>query len=168
MLHAKHGDETKQLTREQVFDMFEGDDFTYKERLEAQLEYLGYHWDSPMDVFLYKSENTIANVKQSSAGGDLDCIVSKFDLRKTKNGNRYVSLLINDGSETARVNIWSDQAAEYDSGEFFDEGVGLRMRVEYNTVYHSFNLTGKIRKLKKVEDMTTREGPDGTLYLEEL
>lgn len=166
-LHSMCDEETKQLTRKQVFDMFEGNDFTYKENLEFQLEFLGYYWDSPMNVFLHKIENNISNLKLSEEVGVLDCIVHKFDFRKTKNGTRYVSLMITDGSEMARVNIWSDQAAEYDTEEYFSEGTGLRIPAEYNNTYHSFNISGRITKLRCAEDLKKRKGPDGTIYLED-
>ncbi|MEM3000668.1 MAG: hypothetical protein QXP41_00550 [Candidatus Nitrosocaldus sp.] len=127
-----------QPTRDQVMGLVK-DDFTLKEMLNFEREYLGYCNHSPMDLYKHSFDTTIQDAKES---GVLEACVEKFSMRK-KNVE-YGEIIVTDGIENARVIVWKDELT-INGIDMFKEGRGLRMRVIWNDRYNSFNLrTGSL------------------------
>jgi DNA polymerase III alpha subunit len=125
------------------------EDYTLEELLEFQREFLGYHWDSPMGVYAYKSDRSI---ERSKKHGILECVISESEVRKTKKGNKFMTLTVTDGADVAKIQIWSSDIDKYGE-EYFAVGEGLRLHVQYNKDYKSFNLA-KNEKIDKLTKMT--------------
>lgn len=123
-------------TQEQVMK-FINHDYDYKTRLKFQKDFLGYHWDSPMDMYGYRGDCNIRNAKDNN--GILECVVSSNEIRKTSKGNRYMTLTVTDGHDIAKIQIWSNDLDAYGE-DFFEVGAGLCFSVVYNDEYKSFNL----------------------------
>lgn len=114
-----------------------GDDYSYEETLMHQKEFLDYHWDSPMEMYGYKGGHGIEEAKEN---GILECVISSVDNRRTNNGKKFMTLTVTDGTDHARIQIWSDIVEEC-GPDFFKPGDGIAMRVSYNEKYKSFNPT---------------------------
>lgn len=123
------------ITREHVMSLVK-EDFNIKEILMAEKKYLGYHFHSPMEQFKHNPENTISNAKKDG-GGIIDVSIEKFTRRKKQ--TEFGELIVTDGLDTVRVMIWSDELAAND-GDVLQEGVGVRMRVNWKDQFKSFNL----------------------------
>lgn len=150
----------KPMKRRWGFDEFvrksgiEGD-YLFSEKLEFQNEFLGYYWDSPMDMYHYKKDKNIHHVRNLGVG-KLECVILDINYRQTNAGKPFASLIVTDGMEQAKVNIWSDDLDIYDAEEYFTTGVGLCIDVTWGASFKSFSITknGSITKLKRVEDDT--------------
>lgn len=137
-------------SREQVMALIE-EDYSYEQLLQFQVDFLGYHWDSPMDIYGYKGSYTIKNAPNT---GILECVISSKEIRKTSNGNKYMTLMVTDGLDMAKVQVWGNEMSNNDES-LFEPGVGLNIKVEYKESYKSFSLrkNSKITKLPKVEEV---------------
>jgi DNA polymerase III alpha subunit len=136
--------------REQVMACIEKD-YSYEELLDFQIKFLGYHWDSPMEIYGYKGGHGIENAK---INGVLECVVSTVDKRRTANGKEFLTLAVTDGIDIAKIQIWGNDIRTYGE-EFFSEGSGLCLKVSYNEEYKSFNLKRheKINELPKRSEL---------------
>jgi DNA polymerase III alpha subunit len=140
-----------EITRDDVMKMVT-DDYDLREILEYEKQYLGYHFHSPLEVFKHKpGEHTIANAKEN---GILEGVIEKCTKRKKQ--TEFVELIVTDGLETVRIMVWSDELAA-NGEEIFKEGIGVRMRVNWNKTYKSFNL-------KKGSIIMPLERNDATKY----
>lgn len=129
-------------------------DYTYSEILEFQQEFLGYYWDSPIEMYQRTNKLNIESIKKRLSG-KLECVVLNIDYRQTSNGNQFATLTVTDGMSQARVNVWSDDLDIYPAEEYFMTGVGLRIDVKWSISYKSFSVSkyGKIVKLAKKSDV---------------
>lgn len=123
-------------TEDVTFDQFRrlfNEDFTYAEKLVFEKEYLGYYWHSPLEMYNHNPKNNLEKAKET---GLLDCVIEEIH---TKDGARgkYKILNVTDGTLTARVNVWKD-IIDYNDEEVFQEGIGVRMRVNYQEKWKSF------------------------------
>ena len=123
-----------EITRDQVMSLFKND-YTLKEKLACEKEYLGYHFNSPMGMFKH-SDQTIAKAKDAK-GGILEGVIEKCSKRKKQ--TEFAELTVTDGLETTRVMVWSDELIN-NGDDIFKEGVGVRMRVVWKPDFKSFNL----------------------------
>jgi len=121
------------LSKEQIFALAK-DDFSLKDLLSFEKEYLGYCVHSPMDLFKHAQNTTIANARTT---GILEVYVEKMVIKKKS--VEFGELIITDGTESARVMIWSDELIA-NGLETFKDGAGLRMHVKWNNKWKSFNL----------------------------
>jgi DNA polymerase III alpha subunit len=108
--------------------------FQLDEILKFEKEYLGYCCHSPMELFSYDKENSIALAKTT---GILDVYIDKFSIRK-KN-TEFGELSVTDGNETARVMIWGSELTS-NGVDIFEAGNGIRIRVKWNDKFKSFNM----------------------------
>jgi DNA polymerase-3 subunit alpha len=113
-------------------------DFTLKEKLMFEKEYLGVYWTDPMQLFEYDSDYNFENAKVE---GDyyVDGIVEGFVDARTKNGKKFRNYQVSDGIETYSIKIWED-AIRFQDEEIYKIGTGVRVPVQWNEKYHSFNL----------------------------
>jgi len=132
-------------TREEVMGIIEND-FTIDERLGFQKQYLGYYWDSPMDMFKHHGK-TIASAKVNR---ELECVIETIEHRKTKTGKNFITLHLTDGVEKAKIQIWDPDS--FDMG--FAEGDGIYAIVDWDDRYSSFSIStyGDIKKLRRIDD----------------
>lgn len=135
------------VTREQVMALI-SDDYSLKELLAFEKQYLGYHFHSPLEMFKHTDEHTIAKAKNT---GILEGVIEKCTKRKKQ--TEFAEVVITDGLETVRVMVWSDELAA-NGEDIFQEGVGVRMRVTWKDQFKSFNLKkgSIIMPLERVED----------------
>ena len=121
------------------------DDFSVKEMIAFQEEYLGYHWDSPIEYFKYDKECTIEYAKSN---GIMDCFVLKADRKMSKKDNLYLQLRVTDGFQNATIRIW-EKILEKVGNKIFTPGNGLKLEVIFSEEFNSFTLPndGIIRKL---------------------
>lgn len=121
-------------TRDQVMALFK-DEYTWKEILGYEKQYLGYHFNSPMKMFkVIQGEHSIVKAKTD---GILEGCIEKCTKRKKQ--TEFAEAIVTDGFETVRVMIWSDELSS-NGDDILDDGVGVRMRVRWNDEYKSFSL----------------------------
>jgi len=122
------------LTFEQVAQLFPKD-FKLSEILDFEKEYLGYYWHSPVDMFIHDENTKIENAKKT---GILECVIEEVHKRKGTRGE-YLILNVNDGINTARVNVWTSELDTNDE-EIFEAGVGIRTNVRWQERWRSFSV----------------------------
>lgn len=126
-------------TRDQVMALIKKD-YSLKEILSFEKQYLGYHFHSPMDLFKHTGENNIAQARKTGQSGGpaiLEGVIEKCTKRKKQ--TEFAELIVTDGLETVRMMVWADELAA-NGDEVFQEGVGVRMRVVWKETFKSFNL----------------------------
>lgn len=121
------------LNFEQIVKLFP-DDYTLAELLEFEKEFLGYYWNSPLDMFHHKSNTSIEDAKLT---GVLECVIEESYVRQGARGD-YRILNVTDGINTARVNVWSDVLEENDE-EVFEIGRGVKIFVKWQDKWRSFS-----------------------------
>lgn len=126
--------------------------YTLQEILDFEKEFLGYYWNSPLDVFDCSPNTDIESAKKSEV---LECVVDSIENRQGPRGNAYVRLTVTDGVRLARVNVWSNEY-EISDPEIFQPAVGLRMVVEWSDMYRSFS----VKRNKMVMLLTPKEDPN--------
>ncbi len=125
-------------TRENVMALFP-EDYDLSEILEFEKQYLGYYWHNPMEMFRHSKTRSIAKSKQGHAElYRIDAIVEEITHLKTKTGNSYTKVCINDGIETANIYIWS--SAWKNAKNLVIMGAGLTFKVKYDKDRNSFSL----------------------------
>lgn len=127
-------------------------DFAYDEKLEFQREYLGYHWDSPMELYRHTNQN----IKEAKSSGILECVITKAEYRKTSGDKRFLSLTVTDGTEFAKIQVWNDKILEATNrlgDDIFDQWSGIKLEVSWNPDYKSFTIRrySDIMRLRKKE-----------------
>lgn len=135
------------LTIDQVFDAIKHD-YTYEQRLSFQKEYLGYHWDSPMDLYM----NRNLHIKQAKSTGKLECVIVSTEYRTTKSDKQFMTMRVTDGSDTAKIQIWENTLKLYPK-DYFEPNAGIYVEVDWNEQFKSFNLlSDEILKLNKIDE----------------
>jgi hypothetical protein len=66
-------------------------------------------------------------------------VIEEVHRRKGTRGD-YVILNVNDGINTARINVWTSELADNDE-EVFEAGVGIRAKVRWQEKWRSFSLS---------------------------
>jgi len=122
------------LDFDQVVTLFPKD-FSYREKLGFEKEYLRYYWSPPLGMYHYNKKNLIEDAKKF---GTLDAIIEEIDSRQGTRGE-YLVLMVTDGINTARVNVWGDEILSNDEN-IFQPGIGIRMRVRYQEKWNSFSV----------------------------
>lgn len=126
-------------TREAVMALYPID-FTLKERLAFEKQYLGYFWHRPMDLYHSTPGRTIQAVKDSlGKRGKVEAVVDKLTISKTKAGKRMGRLKISDGISDCTVVLWAAQLNALE--KYLEENVGLRFDIEYDKERDSFTLS---------------------------
>jgi len=123
-------------TIKEVINLF--DDYTLKEKLMFEKEYLGVYWTDPMQLFEYDREYCFENAKVEE-DYYVDGIVEGFNDARTKNGKRFRNYNVSDGVETNAIKIWED-SIKYQDEEVYKPGCGVRVPVKWSEKYHSFSL----------------------------
>jgi len=121
------------LSFEQITKLFPND-YILAELLEFEKEYLGYYWNSPLDMFHHKADTTIEHAKST---GVIECVIEESYVRQGARGD-YRILNVTDGINTARVNVWSDVMEDNDP-EVFEVGCGVKMFVNWQDKWRSFS-----------------------------
>jgi DNA polymerase III alpha subunit len=129
--------ETKQIKKmklgfDDVIRLFPRN-YALKELLQFEKEYLGYYWNSPVDMFIHGTNTTIEHAKQT---GTLECVIEEQYTRQGARGE-YMILNVTDGINSARVNVWGNEVLSNDE-EVFNIGTGIRMRVNWQEKWRSF------------------------------
>jgi DNA polymerase III alpha subunit len=111
-------------------------DYTLKEQLMHEKEFLGYYWHSPLDMYHTEPGHTIQDAKN---GEDmLIGIVDRFSLGKTKRGSRMGRISVSDGKNLATVIVWED---ELDNNlPSIVEGAEIRILVNYDETRGTFTV----------------------------
>ncbi len=127
-------------------------DYTLKELLEFEKEYLGYYIHNPMDLFEIDGY-TIQEAKEEEI---LECLITKVEIRTVN--TTFADLTVTDGLETASLKVWSNERALNE--DYLKEGMGIRALVRWNDKYNSFNIHNKsiILPLAIKGDMGNYEG----------
>ena len=123
-------------TIKEVINLF--DDYTLKEKLMFEKEYLGVYWTDPMQLFECDREYCFENAKVEE-DYYVDGIVEGFNDARTKNGKRFRNYNVSDGVETNAIKIWED-SIKYQDEEVYKPGCGVRVPVKWSEKYHSFSL----------------------------
>jgi DNA polymerase III alpha subunit len=110
--------------------------YSLQQILDFEKEYLGYYWNSPLDVFDRSPNTDIESAKKKEV---LECVIDSVETRQGARGNTYIRLTVTDGIRTAKVNVWTNEY-EISGPENFQPGVGLRMVVEWSDTYRSFSV----------------------------
>jgi DNA polymerase III alpha subunit len=137
-----------ELTRDQVMSRY--DDFTLRDRLEIEREYLGYYWSSPLELYHTKGY-TIENAK---IDGKVEGVVEKVDTKHSKKTNNPFHILhITDGIQTCDITIWHNVYKATDE-KALEVGAGVRLWVDYNKDRDSFKIADNtaVFPLTKKED----------------
>jgi DNA polymerase III alpha subunit len=114
-------------------------DFSLKEILEFEKHYLGYYWHSPMDLYVTKKGATIESVKSSPNGqGEIEGVVEKIIIGKTKNNKKMARLKMTDGVSNCTIILWQDHIEVL--SEYLEEGIGLRIPVNYDQTRDTFTI----------------------------
>jgi len=123
-------------TRENVMALIE-DDYANAEKFNFEKEYLGYYWRNPIEYFKTDSDNTIINAKKNG-GGFIDVVIESFEIAETRKGGLFGRLAVMDGSTACNVYMWE---GELDASEsFIDDGIGIRLNVDYNDGRRTFSV----------------------------
>jgi DNA polymerase III alpha subunit len=117
-----------QPTRDEVMALYV-DDYTVRERLNLEKEYLGYYWHSPMSLYKHAAENSIKNAKEEG-GGWIDVFVEKLWKGTTKKDKPYGKITVTDGLNSATVLIWEDELKQCE--QFLTVDTGVRLTVSYD------------------------------------
>jgi len=127
---------TPDESRDRIMSFYP-DDYDLKEILQFELEFLGYYWHSPID--LYHTDGG-ASVEHAKMTGNLEAVVVEKHLARTKTKNRpFIRLIVNDGTQTTLVLIWESEIGLQDKG-LFEKDSGIRLKVEYDSDRNSFTL----------------------------
>jgi hypothetical protein len=125
------------LKFEQVLALFPND-FSIEEKLEAEKLYFGYYWSSPLDMFVH-NENT--SIKYAKTNGVLEAVIEEIHTRTSIRGE-FLTLNVNDGVGTAKVNVWGGEVSINDE-EIFRTGTGIRAEVNWSDQYKSFSVKNR-------------------------
>jgi hypothetical protein len=146
--------------------IYEGDNFTQKEMLEFQREYVKYYISSPLDVYDCSHEHLIGSAKrlyvdQVRSTGDtrnacvfVAGVVKEYTEAQTKpvegrQVSTYGRLIITDGIDSALVMIWDKELTATKSrlgDDVFKPGVGLILVVRYDEARNSFSVMSEPKR----------------------
>jgi len=121
-------------TLEQLENIY--DDYTMLEKLEFEKEYLGYYWNSPLNLYHHNDDYSIAEAREK---GILDAVIEEVEVRRGSNSSQFLQLTVTDGVEIARVMVWHNEL-EMNDENLFQSRAGLRMRVSWRDQYSSFSI----------------------------
>jgi DNA polymerase-3 subunit alpha len=122
---------------EQLAQRLHGHNFTAKEILSFEKEYLGFYWSSPMEQFVWRG-HTIARARIT---GKLECVVEAKAMRRSeKTGNDYMKLTVTDGFESAALVAWSDTVAAATNAKALAVGNGISVSVSWSEKFRSFTI----------------------------
>lgn len=123
-------------TRDRIMSFYPND-HDLKEILRFELEFLGYYWHSPIDLYHTDGGATVEHAKLT---GNMDVVVLEKQMAKTKpKGRPFIRLIVNDGVQDALVLIWEGDIGTQDQ-ELFKKDKGIRLKVEYDRDRNSFAL----------------------------
>jgi DNA polymerase III alpha subunit len=113
------------------------EDYSLKERLKFEKEFLGYYWHSPMDLYHHDPKCRIKSCREEKSVM-LHCVVERVEICKTKAGKPYARVHVMDGLSSATIFVWNDAYEAYKTR--LVDGAGLKLQVEYDRERDSFTL----------------------------
>lgn len=132
-------------TAQSIMALYE-DDYSLRELLNFEQDYLSFHWHSMCDLYRIDPGKDIAHAKVLSINEDneqiaaiLECVVTDKWAGTTKNGNDYAKLTVSDGIKTAVVLIWESELHQQQK-ELMQIGAGIRLNVLYDRDRDSYTL----------------------------
>lgn len=139
--------------RDRVMALY-SEDYTLKERLDFEKEYLGYYWHSPMDLYHINPDSTIKAAKDGDSVV-VCAVVEKVWMGKTKRESPFARVSISDGLNTATLILWENELALCQS--YLREKVGIRIYVDYDSKRGTFTLQRRsyapsIHRLDTIEE----------------
>ena len=136
---------------EQIINLFKN--YTTKEVLEFEKQYLGYYITSPLNLFKHKGGLTIRNAQLY---GELECVIENIEIKISKKENPYMVLTVTDGIETTNINVWSDIYNSIDD-RILKIGNGIFILVKWNERFRNFtvNTDGKKSPIKILERISS-------------
>lgn len=147
-------------SRDQVMALYP-EDYSLKERLDFEKEYLGYYWHSPMDLYQTIPGATIKAVKNGDS--IIICgVIEKIWKGKTKRDNPYGRVTISDGLNTASVILWENELEA--CAEYLKEKVGIKIYVDYDHNRDTFTLQRRnyaISRLLTIDDHKAKIQSEG-------
>jgi DNA polymerase III alpha subunit len=118
------------------------DDYELREILNFELEYLDYYWTSPTDLYDTNPQFTIGKAKYH---GKLHGVITGLELAKTKNGDDFYRMNVDDGGEECLIFVWSSELPQ--PKDLFKQDAGVEVTVNYDERRGTFSLA-KSTKLK--------------------
>lgn len=115
-----------EATHTMLCDLYE--DFSLRELLDFELEYLGYYWHSPMDLYKTSGGRKIKDVKKAG-GGVVEGYTKEFKITKTKTNKLMGRIRLYDGKQTCTVFVWED---ELKRSKDLKQDIGIMLRVEFD------------------------------------
>jgi len=116
-------------------------DWSDKDFLRFEKEYLGVYWTSPLRLFKHNPTFKFSNIREDpDHQGSIHAVIEKFTKGTTKNGTPFVNLFVNDGVETQAIRIWGDSWDNQDQ-DIIKEGHGIRTKCDWSDRYQNFNLS---------------------------
>jgi len=124
--------------------------YSLEEILDFEMEYLGYYWHSPLDVYHHRGHTS---VERSKSSGRLEAIIDTIEMCQGKR-SIYARVYVTDGLHRARIMVWEDFLD--DNPGAFVEKQAVSMKVKWNDKFRSFNLVkgSSVKVLRKKKDVT--------------
>jgi DNA polymerase III alpha subunit len=129
-------------------------DWTPRELLRFEKEYLGMYWTSPLRLYMHNHNFNFKSVREDEFNCSfVDGVIEKITQGVTKNGYKFTNIFVNDGTETNQVRVWDSSMKGLDRG-IVKEEAGVRLSVEWSEKYQNFNLSknGSINALRKADE----------------
>lgn len=124
-------------TREAVMALFP-EDFTLRERLSFEKQYLGFYWHSPMDLYHVTEGRTIKDAKEDNTE-TIECVIEKVAKAKTKRNSDFLKLSVSDGLHQSTIIVWEDDIHGF--RRFLEKDLpGIRLDVVYDSDRDSFTV----------------------------
>lgn len=138
-----------EVTLESLSEMFP--DFSLKDRLDFQIQFIGYYLDNPMDMYETSGKGYIKDaIHRTTSENYLEGIIDSWVIVESeKTGRQFGRLTITDGVAQVTVFVWDSEIAIQDR-KVLSRGVGVFVPVVYNADKNLFNLPrrGIIMKLR--------------------
>lgn len=125
-------------------------DYSLKQILRYEKEYLGFYLHSPMDLFKHRGY-TIETAKHIKI---LECVIKSVEKLRSQAGNEYYVAHVTDGIETAKIMIWK-AVMEMNDEDIVAPGVGVTMRVRWSEKFRNFSIENgsAILPLEEADDV---------------
>ncbi len=130
-------------SREKVMALVKND-FSLKERLSFQKQFLGYWLEMPLDMYICSGNRNIARAKVLAKKKTVQAVVEGviIDINEgtTKTDSTYLKLSVSDGIQKCLIFVWSNELVLQDLDQI-QVGIGVSIPVDYDDKRNSFCLS---------------------------
>lgn len=116
------------------------DDFSLKELLDFEQEYLGFYLHSPLDLYDCKGNCSIEDAKAYSTKDSstrLEGVIVSVDYAKTKTDKDFAKIVISDGIQQTLILMWESEMRQQNM-ETLTPGMGVQLYVNYDATRNIF------------------------------